>query len=217
MAQLYIQRFVELFLNLTGINAEEAKTDEEGWLFVPFEINTDEKYKYDRETIKALGWRDHLVNGGLAGWWVKPWQNIEAGQFVSLTLNDHGAESFSYLKNGKAGQRHVYFINDINTGGISGAPMLLGQFLFEFEECPEDALRMTPGGTNQIYYPRDKRIESYNPLTEEEIQDTKNRLAKLAEKYPAEVAKLAEERVKETKNKIGVIEKLSQTLEVQVC
>lgn len=209
MKQAYIKRFAELFFNLTGIKAEDAIVGEDGWLLVPLEINTDEKYKYDRETIKALGWREHLVGDILAGWWVKPWPNIESGKFVVLTLNEHGAESFSCLKDGKPGQRHVYFVDEINTGGITGAPMLLGQFLFEFEGCPKDALRMSPGGTNRIYYPRDKRISAYSPLTEEEAEDTKNRLIRLGEEYPAEVAELAEKSVVTI---VGTIERLTQTL-----
>lgn len=204
MNQTYIQRFAELFLSLTGIKVEDAMVGDDGWLFVPPEMNMDEKYKYDRETIKALGWREHLVDGKPAGWWVKPWKNIEPG-FVALTLSEDGASSFSYLRDGKPGQRHVYFVDHINTGSITGAPMLLGQFLFEFEGSPADALRMSPGGTNRIYYPRDKRVASYDPLTEEERQDTKNRLHNLAEKYPAEVAQLA-------KKSVNVIERMVQAL-----
>lgn len=205
MKQAYIQRFVELFLDLTGIKVTDAKVGEDGWLFVPPEINMDEKYKYDRETIKALGWREHLVDGKIAGWWVKPWPNVEPGKFIALTLNEDGAGSFSYLRGGKPGQRHVYFIDHINTGGITGAPMLLGQFVFEFEGSPAEALRMAPGCTNRIYYPRDKRISAYNPLTEEEVEDTKKRLNRLAEKYPAEIGELV-------KRSTGVIERLVQAL-----
>ncbi len=194
MNQAYIQRFAELFLSLTGIRAEDAIVGDDGWVFVPPEMNMDEKLKYARETIKALGWREHLEDDKLVGWWVKPWKNIEPG-FVALTLSDDGAKSFTYLKDGKPGQRHVYFIDRIQTGGITGAPMLLGQFVFEFEGSPAEALRMSPCGSNRIYYPRDRRVVSYDPLTEEERQDTENRLRKLAETYPAEVVQLAQKSV----------------------
>ncbi len=101
-----------------------------------------------------------------------------------LTLNDKGCSAFSYLKNGQTGKREVYFINKINTGSVTGATMLLGQFIFEFEGAPDEALLMRPGGTNRIYFPTDSRIRDYDFLKKEEKDETKSRLSVLLKKYP---------------------------------
>lgn len=192
MTQMYLPRFKELFLDLTGLDAEKAQVGEDGWLFVPYDANLAEKGHSEREILSVLGWRNHHVDNEYAGWWVKPWKNLEAGTYTALTLSEEGARSFRYLQAGKPGQRHVYYIAKINTGVITGAPMLLGQFVFEFEGCPETALRMTPGGTNRIYYPHDSRISAYDSLTPQEVLDTKERLAKLFDEYPADVTRRVE-------------------------
>lgn len=192
MTQAYLPQFVELFQNLTGLNIDDVQIGEDGWLFVPPEVNLKTKDRPKREVVGLLGSRNHVINDEYAGWWINPWKNLEGGTYIALTLSEYGADGFTYLRNGKPGQRHVYYISYINAGTISGKPMLLGQFLFEFEGAPSDALRLTPGFTNRIYYPQDRRISSYDPLTEAEIEETRNRLMKLSEKYPVETAKLIE-------------------------
>lgn len=110
---------------------------------------------------------------------------IVKGGWLAMTLNEEGSKSFTYLKGASAGVRVVYYIDHFNTGAISEAPMLLGQFLFEFEGCPNDALRMSGGGTNRIYFrmngQQDNRVAAYDFLTEAEVEDTRRRLLMLAE------------------------------------
>lgn len=117
--------------------------------------------------------------------------------WLAITLNDHGAKSFTYLKGASAGVRVVYYIHHFSMGTITEAPMLLGQFLFEFEGCPDDALRMSGGGTNRVYFcmngQQDKRVAAYDFLTEAEVEDTRHRLLALAEsqtKHRATIDKL---------------------------
>lgn len=126
-------------------------------------------------------------------------QIIVNGGWLALTLNESGAESFTYLKGASASVREVYYINRFNIGIISKAPMLLGHFLFEFEGCPEDALPMRSGDENCIYFRmdghQDKRIATYDFLTEAEVENTKQRLLMLAERqsgHRATIDKLLE-------------------------
>lgn len=113
---------------------------------------------------------------------------IVEGGFLALTLNERGAKSFAFLKDASPGVREAYFISYFQVGTITGAPMLLGQFLFEFEKCPEDALRLLPGNTNRIYFrkngPGDKdgRIDAYDLLTKNETANVRSRLQALASK-----------------------------------
>ena len=106
-------------------------------------------------------------------------REMKSGKFVALTLTKDGSTAFTYLKGAEEGQREVYFVNEIKTGAISQASMLLGQFLFEFEGAPKDALPMR-GDTNRIYFPKDKRVSRYEHLTEDEKEQTINRLKALA-------------------------------------
>lgn len=122
---------------------------------------------------------------------------IVNGGWLAITLNHEGAKSFTYLKGASAGVRVVYYIDHFNMGTITGAPMLLGQFLFEFEGCPDDALRMSGGGTNRVYFrmngQQDNRVAAYDFLTDAEVEDTKRRLQVLAEsqtKHHATIDKL---------------------------
>jgi hypothetical protein len=125
-----------------------------------------------QDPVESLRMAGIIVNSGL----------------LALTLNEHGAGSFSYLKGASAGTRVAYYIHHFSMGTITQAPMLLGQFLFEMEAVPEDALRLSPGGTNRIYFRKngpgeqDKRIGSYDFLTPEEVEDTRRRLLGLYEK-----------------------------------
>jgi hypothetical protein len=111
-------------------------------------------------------------------------------RFVAVELNGHGATAFVYLRGAKAGERRVYFVDRVAPGAVTKAPMLLGQFLDEFEKCPEDALRLSPGGTNRLYFQveqehsGDRRVSAYDDLTPEEVRDTWGRLAQLAKAYP---------------------------------
>lgn len=111
-------------------------------------------------------------------------REMKPGKFVALTLSKDGSTAFTYLKGGQEGQREIYFVNKISTGAITEATMLLGQFLFEFEGAPKDALPMIDGCTNRIYFPKDKRVTEYNHLTDEEKEAVKNRLAALAARLP---------------------------------
>ncbi|NCD01113.1 hypothetical protein EOL94_03420 [bacterium] len=94
--------------------------------------------------------------------------------FVVVVLSKKGSNSFKYLKEGEAGQREVYFINHKETGRVTGASMLLGQFIFELESCP-DALAFKAGCTNRLYL-EDKRVISYEELSVSEKEETLNRL-----------------------------------------
>ena len=111
--------------------------------------------------------------------------------FVAVALNENGASAFTYLKDASKGSRQVYFVNEVRKGAITEAQMLLGQFIFEFEKSPVDALRLTPGATNRLYFPRegeekgDNRVETYDSLTPEEVADTRERLAALSAIYPS--------------------------------
>jgi hypothetical protein len=115
---------------------------------------------------------------------------IVEGGFLALTLNEDGARSFTFLKDASPGVREAYFVDHFAMGGISEAPMLLGQFLFEFEKYPEEAFNLSSGGTNRIYFrmngpgQKDRRIENYGLLTEDEITNVRSRLQALAVKQP---------------------------------
>jgi hypothetical protein len=122
---------------------------------------------------------------------------IVNGGWLAITLNEEGSKSFAYLKGASAGVRVVYYIDHFNMGAITEAPMLLGQFLFEFEGCPDDALRMSDGGTNRVYFrmngKQDNRVVAYDFLTDAEVEDTRRRLralAKLQAKHSATIDEL---------------------------
>ncbi len=107
--------------------------------------------------------------------------------FLAITLNERGSKSFAFLKNASAGIRTPYFVSCFQMGAISGGPMLLGQFLFEFEKNPIGALPLNSGGTNRIYFRmdghQDKRVQSYDFLNEKEAEDVKSRLLVLAQQH----------------------------------
>lgn len=124
---------------------------------------------------------------------------IVNGGWLALTLNEKGARSFTYLKGASAGVREAYYISRFSMGGISEAPILAGQFLFEFEGCPESAFALHPGLENRIYFRidghQDERVAAYDFLTDAEIEDTRNRLLALAERkvcHRATIDKLLE-------------------------
>src|SRR4051812_17102327 len=70
----YITEFDQLFEELTGIKPENAIKGEDGFYFIPPEINLREKDDEKRKRITYLagpnGWRNHLVNDEYAGWWI---------------------------------------------------------------------------------------------------------------------------------------------------
>lgn len=115
---------------------------------------------------------------------------IVEGGFLALTLNEWGARSFTFLENASPGSREAYFVDRFSMGAITEAPMLLGQFLFEFEKCPEEAFCLSSGDTNRIYFrmngpgQKDERIDEYSLLTEVEINDVRSRLQALAAHQP---------------------------------
>jgi hypothetical protein len=115
---------------------------------------------------------------------------IVEGGFLALTLNESGVGSFTFLKDASPGSREAYFVDRFAMGGITEAPMLLGQFLFEFEKCPEEAFCLSSGGTNRIYFrmngsgQKDRRVDEYSLLTEDEINDVRSRLQALAVHQP---------------------------------
>jgi hypothetical protein len=184
MDQKYLPRFEELFLGLTGKSPAQTQRGEDDWLFLPHMNKGGPEHELAVDTIRALGSREVKAGDESAGWWVKPWPIIESKRFYALTLSAEGAGAFTYLRDGKPGQRHAYYIDEIRTGSVTGAPMLLGQFLFEFEVVPEAILSMESGGSNRIYFPRDRRISAYDALTPAEAQDTLNRLRPLGENQP---------------------------------
>jgi hypothetical protein len=109
---------------------------------------------------------------------------LKEKQFVAITLEKYVDSPFTYLQEEyQSGKRHVYFIDRMQIGGISKALMLLGQFLFEFEGCPQQALPLTQGCTHRIYFP-DKRVHSCDLLTGEEKEETKKRLYQLLLRCP---------------------------------
>lgn len=113
--------------------------------------------------------------------------------FVTVVLSEMGAVSFKYLQGAKPGERQVYFVDSTGKGSFTGADMLRGQFVFEFEKSPEWALPMAPGCTNRLYFGGlsnysdgrgDKRVLEYDHLTAEEIENTRTRLTALAMIHP---------------------------------
>lgn len=68
-----MEEFNSLFEELTGIKPENAKRGEDGYLFVPPEINLGEKDRKKRRRLSELNgeaWRNHIVNDEYAGWWI---------------------------------------------------------------------------------------------------------------------------------------------------
>lgn len=116
----------------------------------------------------------------------------EEQRFIVLTLSYEGATAFTYLRNGQEDMRQIYFVKRIRLGAISQTTMLLGQFLFELEICPDDALPMAPGCTNRIYFPEDHRVKSFDALTLEEKEHAHQRLTTLREKYPKYASTITE-------------------------
>ena len=117
----------------------------------------------------------------------------KSGRFVAVVFSERGTTAFSLLEGVKAGERQVYYIDAVRQGRISGAQMLLGQFVTEFEQEPQVALSLTPGSTNRLYFPGsnnneglqgDNRVIEYDDLTSEEVEDTRARLAALAATHP---------------------------------
>lgn len=70
----YTSEFNTLFLELTGIKPQHATKGTDGFYFIPQESSLNNKDASKRHRISLLagpnGWRNHLVNGKHAGWWV---------------------------------------------------------------------------------------------------------------------------------------------------
>ncbi len=67
------EEFNTLFEELTGIRPQDAKKDEDGFLFVPPEVQLGEKDTNKRKRLSELNgyeWRNHIVNDEYSGWWV---------------------------------------------------------------------------------------------------------------------------------------------------
>lgn len=113
---------------------------------------------------------------------------IVEGGWLAITLNEHGAEAFTYLKGAHAGMRVIYFVNHFAKGGVTESPMLIGRFLFELEKWPA-TLRFPFGNTGRVYFrkngpdAKDRRVQHYDLPTEAEIDDTRRRIRVLAQKY----------------------------------
>lgn len=104
---------------------------------------------------------------------------------VVLTLNGEGSHNFSYIKKHQKGQKEIYYINKVVIGGLSERIMLLGQFLYEFENSSSDALIMEPGYTNRIYFPEDRIMKNgYNYPNEDETTEFVNRMYDLSRQKP---------------------------------
>ena len=111
---------------------------------------------------------------------------IVNGGWLALTLNEEGAGSFTYLKGALAGVREVYYISHFGMGVSLKFPVLFGQFLFDFEGCPGEALSLRPRLKNSVYFRmdgcQDYRVAAYDFLTDAEIEGTRSRLLALAER-----------------------------------
>lgn len=67
--------FNRLFEKLTGIHPDNAIKGEDGYLFIPPESNLTKKSRIERLWLSNLAddkWRNHIVDGEYAGWWICP-------------------------------------------------------------------------------------------------------------------------------------------------
>lgn len=193
VATRYLDRFCELFEKLTGTRAEGAVSNTQGWLYVPPRAKGDDQVEEEFSILRMLGWKPITADDNYAGGWVRPWPNLEAKSFIALTLTSDGTGKFKYLPDAKLEERYPYYVHRIETGGVTGGPMLLGQFLSELEDSHEALMGLDGGGTNRIYYPCDKRIASYSPLTSVEVAEVRERLVTLTSFQPqAALQRLAE-------------------------
>lgn len=102
---------------------------------------------------------------------------------VVMKVSESGVDGFKYLRDRKPEQREVYFINEITPGPVEGV-MLLGQFLFEFENCPQFALPLTPGRTNRTCFPSDHKVDSFEEPTVEEKKYFVDKMTEIANRRP---------------------------------
>lgn len=115
---------------------------------------------------------------------------IVNGGFLALTLNERGANAFRYLEAEKRvrGVRVPYFVVKFKMSTLSGAPMMLGQFLFEITNFPHEALGLREGLCDRVYFrmdeQQDKRVESYDFLSAKEVEEVQSVLNGLAGLYP---------------------------------
>jgi hypothetical protein len=69
------EQFNRIFFELTGIHVIDALVDENGWLFIPPSSNLDRGKIQKKKQLQELAghkWKNHIVKGGYAGWWIKP-------------------------------------------------------------------------------------------------------------------------------------------------
>lgn len=67
------KEFSDLFYKVTGLRAEVAAQNEDGWVFIPPSVKLGEENQQERKLLSKDGWKNHLVEDEAAGWWVKPW------------------------------------------------------------------------------------------------------------------------------------------------
>ena len=73
--QKAIVTFDVLFKKLTGMHPDDAQVGEDGFIFIPFSEDISQNFEKETRLISELagpnGWRNHLVNGEYAGWWIR--------------------------------------------------------------------------------------------------------------------------------------------------
>jgi len=75
MASKQLEEFNTLFEELTGIAPENAEVNQDGWLFIPPEVDFGNKDREKRIRLSQLNdnkWKNHIVDDSYAGWWIKP-------------------------------------------------------------------------------------------------------------------------------------------------
>lgn len=69
------EQFDELFLELTDKHPDRAFVGQDGFLFISPTAKLPQKPLALRSRITALagpnGWRNHVVDGTFAGWWIR--------------------------------------------------------------------------------------------------------------------------------------------------
>ncbi len=103
---------------------------------------------------------------------------------IKVTLSARGTNAYGYIKNAQEGQQELYYIKSLIPGPVEGTTKLLGQFLVEFEGCPENALKLTEDSANRIYFPYDRNVTKCEIPTEEETQEFITRMKTLGDDHP---------------------------------
>lgn len=81
----------------------------------------------------------------------------------------------------KKGQRLMYFIDHVTDGSVTCETMLLGQYLSDLIGSPNQALPMTKGCTDRVYFPQHSEIDFFEKPTGEEMDQFIEELNELAQ------------------------------------